>query len=290
MDASFSTNPSMLIKTSQILKNLNCLQCNLRRCKEATSSLVQFVSESDYDILLIQEPYSVKGEIRGFPLSWNILYKNLSKDFPVQKQNPRACIVVTSKQLDPTVCKIDRDIISISINSGTVQLCISSCYCSPAEEIERNLIHLDNIIQSAPTAHHFIGGDMNAHCVQWGYPKSDSRGEQVEDFIAANSLVLHNDTVQGPTFETCSGKGWPDLTLSSTNASTFLKNWKILDEENNSDHKFIHFEIDLTFSSTSTKRFHITESGIKKFKNLLAKEKNFHFERHKLLQGSQPIK
>ncbi|XP_035204510.1 uncharacterized protein LOC118179445 [Stegodyphus dumicola] len=114
---------------------------------------------------------------------------------------------------------------------------------------------------------------MNAHCVQWGYPKSDSRGEQVEDFIAANSLVLHNDTVQGPTFETCSGKGWPDLTLSSTNASTFLKNWKILDEENNSDHKFIHFEIDLTFSSTSTKRFHITESGIKKFKNLLAKEK-----------------
>ena len=64
------------------VSSLYCLQLNLRNCRAAALSLSQFILDSGFDIILIQEPYAtfINGiEVKYIPPGY-VCFHNLTKD------------------------------------------------------------------------------------------------------------------------------------------------------------------------------------------------------------------
>ena len=64
------------------VSSLSCLQINLRHCRAAALSLSQFILDSGFDIILIQEPYAtfINGiEVKYIPPGY-VCFHNLTKD------------------------------------------------------------------------------------------------------------------------------------------------------------------------------------------------------------------
>ena len=123
---------------------------------------------------------------------------------------------------------------------------ILSCYHSPntnRDEFAAFLDSLTAIIREAPAQSAIITGDFNAASPLWGSKWSNARGELLLEFIAANNLHVQNDG-KIPTFCTHGRQSFIDLTLTTQIATDNIKNWKVLElEENLSDHHSIYFEI-----------------------------------------------
>ena len=47
---------------------------------------------------------------------------------------------------------------------------------------------------------HLIVGDFNAHSPSWGYISMDTRGDEIEDWMAERNLILINNPEDPPTF------------------------------------------------------------------------------------------
>ena len=71
-----------------------------------------------------------------------------------------------------------------------------------------------------------IGTDSNAHSTVWNCPKTDKRGEFIEDFIE-NDLSCLN-VGNSPTFENARGfKSIIDITIANYSLATSICNWKV---------------------------------------------------------------
>ncbi|XP_035209969.1 uncharacterized protein LOC118184414 [Stegodyphus dumicola] len=92
---------------------------------------------------------------------------------------------------------------------------------------------------------------------------------QMEDFINAHNLLLHNTPEDPPTFVTINGKGWHDLTLSSHHLINRINNRRICEDESISDHQIITFDIVFEVPHTQTLRYRINRNAEKKFAKAL---------------------
>ena len=77
----------------------------------------------------------------------------------------------------------------------------------------RLALHTVNVKESR----HIVVGDFNSHSPSWGYSKMDTRGEEVEDWMMDNRLVLINHPDDTPT---CYSRAWktstsPDLAMAT---------------------------------------------------------------------------
>ena len=62
---------------------------------------------------------------------------------------------------------------------------IISCYCPPDKNRQLHTLPLTN-------QHLLIAGDVNGHSPSWGYQDLNSRGDQIEDWMIENNLILIN--------------------------------------------------------------------------------------------------
>ena len=86
--------------------------------------------------------------------------------------------------------------------------------------------------------------DSNAHHPLWGSPSSDQRGDTLVECLSTAGLSLCN-IGNRPTFKTGRGESIVDLTLVNSKALQLIKNWKVCDIENFSDHERISFSLNL---------------------------------------------
>ena len=87
------------------------------------------------------------------------------------------------------------------------------------------------------------GTDSNSHSTVWNCPKTDRRGELVEDFLITNNLQCVN-VGNIPTF--CSGAGRTsiiNITFANYSLATSIYNWKVDSNLHISDHYRISFSI-----------------------------------------------
>ena len=88
-----------------------------------------------------------------------------------------------------------------------------------------------------------VGTDSNSHSTVWNCPKTDHRGELVEDFLITNNLQCVN-VGNRPTFR--SGAGHTsiiDITFTNYSLATSIYNWKVDSDIHISDHYRILFSI-----------------------------------------------
>jgi hypothetical protein len=85
--------------------------------------------------------------------------------------------------------------------------------------------------------------DSNAKSRVWYSNVDDERGNQLNDFIALNNLIIMNDNQDMATYHTTHGESFIDLTLINTNSAVIITDWCVLADDSLSDHRYIAFNI-----------------------------------------------
>lgn len=89
-------------------------------------------------------------------------------------------------------------------------LLITNCYSPPTSRLDLHTIQL-------LSENHIIVGDFNGHSPSWGYEDLDCRGEDIEDWLIDNQLVLINQPDDRPTYYSRAWKktSIPDLAMAT---------------------------------------------------------------------------
>jgi len=193
------------------------------------------------DIAILQEPYC-KGKFIQFLKGGELIYdkKIFSNN---DRQFPRACLMV-NKKLNPFLLNdfCFRDLIAVNLSIGKRKFVVCSVYVeNESLDVLNKMKDLVDFCKKK-NVQLILGGDFNAHHINWGSDNDNLRGEIVMDFIGTSGLFIHNQGSR-PTFTRTNCSTIIDLTLSSQFISHKIRNWNVLNEFTGSDHKYISFEL-----------------------------------------------
>lgn len=204
--------------------NLNFLQINLGRGREAQDLMVNNARQKNVDIILISEQY-----------------KKMDNKQWYQDSIGKASIYVRNSNLK--INKIEEN----NENFVTIHcqgMRIYSCYFSPNMELSdflNRLSRLEEHIKSGNTPV-FIGGDFNSKSPEWQSDKLDKRGAAVSEMIASLDLIVLNRG-NSPTFRRGESGTIIDITVASASLAAKTNKWEVLEDETLSDHQYIVSEI-----------------------------------------------
>jgi len=212
-------------------------QINLGRSRIATLEVRQLMVDYNLDVVLMQEPYSTFGFIRGLGSNVQVLYKDKS---------PMAAVAASA---------VSSNIIFISHLSSKHISCIEFSGCDPpihfvshyfqfAESVDGHLAALAEVLRSLQGCRVVVGADINAKSSLWGPGPSNIRGRAAEEFIETHNLLVWNDPSSPPTFCSSVGESHIDITLSTNSLAGKIFNWTVHEGVSTSDHNLITFEID----------------------------------------------
>jgi len=85
--------------------------------------------------------------------------------------------------------------------------------------------------------------DSNARSTLWYDTLSNDRGKLLEEFIFSKQLYIMNEASNNTTFSNRIGNSNIDLTLINSQLLRKVSDWEISDEESNSDHSIIKYDI-----------------------------------------------
>ena len=123
------------------------------------------------------------------------------------------------------------EIQKIKVTLGNDILTIYNEYCPVDKDLSLGKIEVEE-------NDCIIVGDFNSHSEAWGYPESDRRGEEIEEWQIDTKLLLINDPEDPPTFYS---RRWlttstPDLALATENIARKTTR-EVLNQLGGSDHK-----------------------------------------------------
>lgn len=133
-------------------------------------------------------------------------------------------------------------------NSVTAQLGefrLISCYISPNVEQGDFLEFLDELgdeVQRLSSTRTIICGDFNSKSKLWDSPRTDRRGELVEEWAAEVDVRLMN-VGNEPTCIRAQGQSQIDLTWCTPDMMDKINDWKVLQVETLSDHVYISMNV-----------------------------------------------
>lgn len=201
------------------------LQTNLNHCRAAQDLLCQALVEKSTDVAIISEPYarSILGDTR-----W------------ILDRSERAALGVMNDTF--TVGEVEREdgFVAAKVNGVTVY----SCYASPNSSIANFRTLLDKLEQSVRRKQGdiIIAGDFNARSAAWMDTTTDPRGEDLSLFADTLRLDVVN-VGSDPTFIGRGAGSIVDVTLASEALARRVTEWKVLEDENASDHRYIEFRL-----------------------------------------------
>ena len=224
------------------LKNLLCLQINVDKSKAA--SLVTYVQvfEHNYDLILVQDPYSFK--VNGI---YTVMEYPGYKHFNcLSSTAPIKSVIYVKDLLSAHMISQASSEHSVLIQiTNPCELFFCSCYCPPSDQTP--LTRLEPCFQALSSTQRknlCLCTDSNLHSTTWFNTFTDRKGSELESLLLNNEMIICNIEEYGPTFEnTQNGKSWIDLTAVGSNLYSRILNWKILEKESLSFHKFISFEV-----------------------------------------------
>lgn len=202
--------------------DLKFLQTNLGRSRAAHDLAHKTMKEENACITLLSEPN-----------------KNKVKHDLIKDSNSDTTIWLSNK-LTIAECFAGRGFSAVRSQG----IDIYSCYISPNCTLSEFEIVIDNIMATVRNRKNdaIITGDFNAKSTIWGSKCLDKRGEKVQEWLSSLDLVVENDGI-APTFERGSQTSCIDLTITTPGIHKYISQWRVLEKETLSDHKYISFEI-----------------------------------------------
>jgi hypothetical protein len=114
-------------------------------------------------------------------------------------------------------------------------------YFDRQKALEHDLTKVDVILLHAKRVGGIIAMDSNAWSTTW-HDTTSNRGKHLEEYIISKHLHIMNELSANSNFESRTGKSNIDLTLVTSNVLRRIPDWKISDEESNSDHNIINYD------------------------------------------------
>lgn len=234
------------------------LQCNLNRSREAFQLLHGTVHDRQIDIAVVAEPNKKLSEMGPWTL-------DRRKDVAIRQFNKAEALRK----------HIGNGFVGVEYRGYALY----GCYISPnstLDEFKQLLRELEGHLNSSGEEC-IIVGDFNAKSPAWGSKKEDERGRILMDWIAQRDYTIQN-TGDEPTFVRGESVSNIDLTITSNGLADKIKNWKVLPEENLSDHRDIYFEICKTKEENEARTKRVRKSwkidgeGLNIYRELVRKE------------------
>ncbi|GBN96432.1 Putative protein in type-1 retrotransposable element R1DM [Araneus ventricosus] len=194
---------------------------------------------------MVQEPYVHDNKLQGPPSTWNTLLSRSKK----------AALLTTKTLHKTTTIAIKENTVAIKVQTEQFPVTIISAYSSPYDNIQDTLQEIQEIITSLAGEKIVIGADLNGHNTLWGYRDNDTRGNDVFDFLLANSLYLLNSQDAPPTYHHNDAKGWPDLTMCTQEMIQDMGDWEVQEDPSSSDHSYIKTTISTPINHQVLKRY-----------------------------------
>jgi len=148
-----------------------------------------------------------------------------------------------------------------------------SAYCQFCDNIEPYIKHLNKIITALRGKKLIIGMDANANSPLWNSEYLDHRGEELENLVLQQHLVVINKHSQPPTFQNIHGKSNIDVIFATRECLRQIRNWKVREAWLNcGDHNMITFKLAvgvLSINSETTSRFLIQKADWDTFDKVL---------------------
>ncbi|XP_063914801.1 uncharacterized protein LOC135131152 [Zophobas morio] len=199
---------------------------------------------------------------------------------------------ITDDKTDVAIFVRNKNIIisEIEKGSGYVRIKLEKynfycCYISANIPMAEYTKVIDEIFENVNkhNTRSVIVGDFNAKSLEWGSRKTDDRERLLSETLASLDCVIHNDGITS-TFQRGESISFIDITCSTENMARSNTNWKVLEQESLSYHRYIYFKIiDQTIKYiTPRKKVVLNEE---KYKTILREEinvteiENINFER-----------
>ena len=218
-------------------------QANIHHAKAASAIVSRMFTKLQLGIMLLQEPWSYKGQIRG------LTCKDAKVIWDTKQERPRSCILI-SKSINHFCLSeyMTQDLVSIQVqlelgNNASQDVVIASAYFAgdnnevPPVEVQELVRHCN--LKKIPL---IIGCDSNAHNEVWGSSDTNVRGEYLFEFLIKENLNVCN-IGDAPTFRNRVREEVLDITIASPDIRNFIRNWRVSDEISMSDHNIICFDL-----------------------------------------------
>ena len=217
--------------TSISILNLRVGQLNLGRSRLATHELRELAFRDGYDLLLLQEPYTISNTVGGFGMRTRVLTS-------CGQGTPWAAIVILNDKIVATnLSHLGNEyLVCAHVEFCGAEMYVVSAYLRHGDRIDAQLGKIEQVLLVC-NGQVIIGTDANAKSEAWGSGCTDLRGAAVEEFIAQYGLVLHNDPSMPCTFEGPVGRSRIDITV--TRDFDGECSWRVLQGATASDHNLM---------------------------------------------------
>ena len=216
---------------------LRCLQLNMQHSRNATSNIVQIISEQNTDLIFMQEPYVINNQLVGLPKRFSIFTGGNGKKRSAIIANNNKMDIIAINQLNNADCVV------VEVITNRHKFYAASIYMDIERDIGIDIKQIESILEHAKDFGVIIATDTNARSTTWFDNKTNQRGKKLEEFITTRNLLIINEDEGVPTFETRRAQSWIDLTISTPNLIHSILEWTSGGEESCSDHKLISFTI-----------------------------------------------
>ena len=239
-------------------------QLNCHKSKIAAWNLELKSKNSMYPIMLLQET-NLKGK--------QTTIKIPEYDTVTGGERPRACILIPGLYRYRFLKEIsNRDVVAVVLEThGKEMLIVSGYMDAKIPKIDGKFDEaIDYGIQNGMEL--IIGVDANAKSTWWYNNESNSRGECLENWILENNLEVSNEGCK-PTWENIRYSSIIDVTLVSQGLRERIQKWQVSDDNMDSDHRLIEFELNAEGKKKKMKTRNLRKANWDKFRSLLNENK-----------------
>nr|XP_036222944.1 uncharacterized protein LOC118681673 [Bactrocera oleae] len=198
-------------------------QVNLDHAASASAVIASRFTMDGLGILLIQEPWVNKGEVRGLKMDSNKVIWDLSSE------RPRTCIVLRNGIDFFCISEfLTQDLVAVQArNDEGADFVVAVAYF-PGETPTAPPEAVGNLVEYCRRTKLplIMGCDANAHHTEWGSTDCNTRGESLIEFIASKNLSIANVGCE-PTFVTSVRREVFDITLSNESEIGLISQWRI---------------------------------------------------------------
>lgn len=220
-------------------RKLEVVQINLHHSTSASLDLIKYIADNEVDVALIQEPWLVKGRVKGLGMDGYRLYT------PQTQGKVRTCIVARKNiNIFPLTSYSNGDLTTVVCeHRRKPSLLLTSAYFPYNEEEPPPTLFRQLVAYAKSRGVNLVAGcDANGHHELWGSSDTNSRGESIFEFLLSINLTLCNKGNE-PTFRNRVREEVIDLTLATDSNSFRVDNWRVSDTCSFSDHSRIRFSI-----------------------------------------------
>ena len=272
------TNPNFSARVSNNTGkiDLNFIQINTSKGRQATNDLIIFSKKFTSPIMLVQEPYANGKNVIPNPTADIKVMANVDTD-----TRPRACIY-HHKSLTDKLWLMDtlssRDCTTVQTKIDNIPTLFVSCYM---DRLEKDCPP-DTFKKAVDYAkkHNMAlisGTDANAHNTYWNSRISDKigaeRGDSLLNYIGKEKLFVEN-VGDAPTFDNGRWTNCIDLTITNAKGHDLVDRWQVVAKDisvNCSDHNFITYKTSPKTGFTKNKFRDIAKTDWQKYEEELSK-------------------